>query len=143
MHGACNTGLEADRPVEAESSNYVWGIATVAAMGGLLFGYDWVVIGGARQFYESYFGLASEQLVGWANSCALVGCFAGSLAAGFLGDRFGRRRILLASAILFAISSVLTGWASVFSSFMVSVRISLRSILLRSVPLPSGEDWSA
>jgi len=87
-------------------------------MGGLLFGYDWVVIGGARQFYEVYFGLVSEQLVGWANSCALVGCFAGSLAAGLLGDRFGRRRILLASAILFAVSSVLTGWANVFSSFI-------------------------
>jgi sugar porter (SP) family MFS transporter len=113
-----NANLKAGRSVEAERSNYVWGIAIVAAMGGLLFGYDWVVIGGARQFYESYFGLASEQLVGWANSCALVGCFVGSLAAGFMGDRFGRRRILLVSAILFAVSSVLTGWANVFSSFI-------------------------
>jgi sugar porter (SP) family MFS transporter len=108
----------AGRLFEAERTSYVWGIAIVAAMGGLLFGYDWVVIGGARQFYEVYFGLVSEQLVGWANSCALVGCFAGSLAAGLLGDRFGRRRILLASAILFAVSSVLTGWANVFSSFI-------------------------
>ena len=118
MRGARNANLKAGRSVEAERSNYVWGIAIVAAMGGLLFGYDWVVIGGARQFYESYFGLASEQLVGWANSCALVGCFVGSLAAGFMGDRFGRRRILLVSAILFAVSSVLTGWANVFSSFI-------------------------
>ena len=105
-------------PAQAARTGYVWGIAIVAAMGGLLFGYDWVVIGGARQFYEAYFGLATEQLVGWANSCALVGCFVGSLAAGFLGDRFGRRRILLASAILFAVSSVLTGWANVFSTFI-------------------------
>lgn len=113
-----NTTPLAGLPVQAERTGYVWGIAIVAAMGGLLFGYDWVVIGGARQFYEVYFGLATEQLVGWANSCALVGCFVGSLAAGFLGDRFGRRRILLASAILFAVSSVLTGWANVFSTFI-------------------------
>lgn len=105
--------------VEPEPTVYVWGIAIVAAMGGLLFGYDWVVIGGARQFYESYFGLTSQLLVGWANSCALVGCFAGSLAAGYLGDRFGRRRILLASGILFAVSSILTGWAFDFHSFIL------------------------
>ena len=109
MHGAPISSHSEARLVQAERSGYVWGIAIVAAMGGLLFGYDWVVIGGARQFYEAYFGLTSEQLIGWANSCALVGCLIGSLAAGFLGDRFGRRRILLVAAILFAISSVFTG----------------------------------
>lgn len=46
-------------------TGYVWGIAMVAALGGLLFGYDWVVIDGARQFYESYFGLTSKQMIGW------------------------------------------------------------------------------
>jgi MFS transporter, SP family, xylose:H+ symportor len=108
-----------DAPVpETRHSAYLWTIALVAAMGGLLFGYDWVVIGGARQFYEAYFHLTSEQLVGWANSCALIGCFVGSLAAGFLGDRFGRRRVLLVSAILFAVSSVFTGWSYGFSAFI-------------------------
>lgn len=108
-----------DAPVpETRHTAYLWTIALVAAMGGLLFGYDWVVIGGARQFYEAYFHLTSEQLVGWANSCALIGCFVGSLAAGFLGDRFGRRRVLLVSAILFAVSSVLTGWSYGFSAFI-------------------------
>ena len=119
MHGAPISSHSEARLVQAERSGYVWGIAIVAAMGGLLFGYDWVVIGGARQFYEAYFGLTSEQLIGWANSCALVGCLIGSLAAGFLGDRFGRRRILLVAAILFAISSVFTGWAYSFSSFIL------------------------
>jgi MFS transporter, SP family, xylose:H+ symportor len=94
---------------------YVWGIALVAALGGLLFGYDWVVIGGARQFFEIYFHLESASAVGWANSCALVGCFAGSLIAGALGDRYGRKPVLLVSAVLFAVSSVLTGWASSFA----------------------------
>jgi sugar porter (SP) family MFS transporter len=90
----------------------------VAALGGLLFGYDWVVIGGARAFYEKYFHLNSAAAVGWANSCALLGCLAGSLIAGYLAERLGRKRILLAAAILFALSSALTGWAFSFSSFI-------------------------
>lgn len=101
-----------------EDRFYIWGIAFVAALGGLLFGYDWVVIGGARQFYEIYFHLTSAAVVGWANSCALIGCLLGSLAAGTLADRFGRRRILLAAALLFAVTSVLTGWAWSFSAFI-------------------------
>jgi len=100
------------------SGAYVWGIAASAALGGLLFGYDWVVIGGARQFYEQYFHLSSATLVGWANSCALVGCLLGSFAAGALADRYGRRRILLLSAVLFAVSSGLTGWSYRFASFV-------------------------
>lgn len=104
--------------VPSKNISYLWTIALVAAMGGLLFGYDWVVIGGARQFYESYFHLTTEQLVGWANSCALVGCFVGSLAAGYAGERFGRKRVLLLSAILFAVSSALTGWSYSFPAFI-------------------------
>ena len=96
----------------------MWGIATVAALGGLLFGYDWVVIGGARQFFEIYFHLQSASAVGWANSCALVGCFAGSLVAGTLGNRYGRKPVLVVSAVLFAISSILTGWAFSFAAFI-------------------------
>jgi MFS transporter, SP family, xylose:H+ symportor len=102
----------------ARSTVYVWGIAVVAALGGLLFGYDWVVIGGARQFFEIYFQLSSASSVGWANSCALVGCFAGSFVAGALADRYGRKPVLLTSAILFAVSSVLTGWAPNFAAFI-------------------------
>jgi SP family xylose:H+ symportor-like MFS transporter len=97
---------------------YVWGIAFVAALGGLLFGYDWVVIGGAKPFYEAYFHLESQQMVGWANSCALVGCFVGALAAGSIADRLGRKPVLLISAFLFAVSSLLTGWSHLFSLFV-------------------------
>src|SRR5580698_2334876 len=102
----------------ANATAYVWGIAVVAALGGVLFGYDWVVIGGARQFFEIYFHLDSAAAVGWANSCALLGCFAGSLVAGVLGNRYGRKPVLLVSAVLFAVSSVLTGWAFSFSTFI-------------------------
>jgi sugar porter (SP) family MFS transporter len=93
-------------------------ICSVAALGGLLFGYDWVVIGGAKPFYESYFQLNSPELVGWANSCALVGCFLGSVVSGWLSDRFGRKKLLLISAILFAVSSLLTAWTYTFTAFI-------------------------
>lgn len=102
---------------------YTGVIAFVAALGGLLFGYDWVVIGGAKPFYEVFFHLTSvansAQLIGWATSCALVGCLVGSAVAGAFSDRFGRRPVLIASALLFAASSLLTGWAQVFSSFIL------------------------
>src|SRR3984885_9009497 len=111
-------GTDATSP-NAQHTVYVWAIALVAAMGGLLFGYDWVVIGGAREFYETYFQLSSVQLIGWANSCALVGCFIGSFLAGYAGNRFGRQRVLLISAILFAVSSGLTGWSYSFSAFII------------------------
>lgn len=98
---------------------YIWTIAGAAALGGLLFGYDWVVIGGAKAFYEVYFHLDSERLVGWANSCALLGCLMGSMVAGWLSDSVGRRKTLLLSGILFAASSALTGWAYSFPAFVV------------------------
>ncbi len=81
---------------------YVWLICTVAAMGGLLFGYDWVVIGGAKPFFERFFQLESVIASGWANSCALLGCLAGALIAGAASDRLGRKRLLIVAALLFS-----------------------------------------
>lgn len=100
-------------------------ITFVAAMGGLLFGYDWVVIGGAGKFYENYFHLQDtaanvsstapfwDQVwanafspVGWARSCALLGCLLGALLSGWLSDRFGRKPILILAAANFVVSSV-------------------------------------
>ena len=101
------------------NARYVWTISAVAALGGLLFGYDFVVIGGAKPFYESCFQLNGGHLVGWANSCALLGCLLGSMAAGGLSERLGRKKLLILSAFLFAISSVLTGWAPAFTWFVV------------------------
>jgi MFS transporter, SP family, xylose:H+ symportor len=119
MHPHILTEAPSSAAIKAQITSYVWGIAIAAALGGLLFGYDWVVIGGAREFYEIYFHLTSAALIGWANSCALLGCLFGSIAAGSLADRFGRRRILLLSAVLFAISSVFTGAAHSFTAFIV------------------------
>jgi sugar porter (SP) family MFS transporter len=101
---------------------FVWTISVVAALGGLLFGWDWVVVGGSKPFFEKFFRLNSSALSGWANSCALLGCLLGTVVTGGLSDKFGRKRLLILSAVLFASSSVLTGWASTFTMF-VSWRI--------------------
>ena len=97
---------------------YVWLISIVAAMGGLLFGWDWVVIGGAKPFFQRYFELTSQAQIGWANSCALIGCLIGALVAGALSDKFGRKRLLIAAALLFALTSVGNALASNFTIFI-------------------------
>ena len=72
---------------------YLLLICLVSAMGGLLFGYDWVVIGGAKIFYEPFFGLeGSAALRGWAMSSALIGCLAGALLSGEWSDKYGRKK---------------------------------------------------
>jgi sugar porter (SP) family MFS transporter len=97
---------------------YVWLISIVAAMGGLLFGWDWVVVGGAKPFFQRYFELTSEAQIGWANSCALIGCLIGALAAGALSDRFGRKRLLIIAALLFAVTSLGNALAANFTIFI-------------------------
>ena len=100
--------------------SYLLSISLVSAMGGLLFGYDWVVIGGAKPFYEPFFGITGNPASqGWAMSCALIGCLAGALLSGWLSDRFGRKKLLILSAILFIIASLGTGSAGSFPVFIV------------------------
>ena len=95
-------------------------ISLVSAMGGLLFGYDWVVIGGAKPFYEPFFGITnSPPLQGWAMSCALIGCLGGAALSGGLSDRFGRKKLLILSAGLFVVASLGTGAAGSFDLFII------------------------
>ena len=92
----------------------------VSAMGGLLFGYDWVVIGGAKPFYEQFFHIAhSANLQGWAMSCALMGCLLGAVISGILSDKYGRKRLLIFSAFLFVLSASGTGATSAFNLFIL------------------------
>ena len=97
---------------------YVWTISGVGALGGLLFGYDWVVIGGAKPFYERFFHLTSASQQGWAMSCALIGCLIGALTSGILSNRFGRKLPLLLSALIFSVSSVGVAFAGQLSVFV-------------------------
>jgi SP family sugar porter-like MFS transporter len=102
------------------NTKYIFLISMVSAMGGLLFGYDWVVIGGAKPFYEQFFNIAnSPNLQGWAMSCALIGCLLGAITSGVFSDRFGRKKLLIFSAFLFTLSAIGTGAANEFTPFII------------------------
>ncbi len=106
--------------MKTQSNSYLFLIALISAMGGLLFGYDWVVIGGAKPFYEQYFGISGNPVLqGWAMSSALIGCLVGALSAGKLSDRLGRKPILILAAGLFICTSIGTGAANNFTLFNV------------------------
>jgi sugar porter (SP) family MFS transporter len=99
---------------------YVLGISLVSALGGFLFGYDWVVIGGAKPFYERFFEIVqSPGLQGLAMSSALIGCIGGAGLSGWFGERFGRKGSLMLAALLFTLSSLGTGTVGSFNGFMV------------------------
>lgn len=103
------------------NKKFVYFICIVSAMGGLLFGYDWVVIGGAKPFYEVYFGISdNEGMQALAMSIALLGCLIGATAAGWLADRYGRKRLLTLSALVFFVSSWATGASDSLVPFIVS-----------------------
>jgi sugar porter (SP) family MFS transporter len=101
------------------NNRYLWFVALVSALGGFLFGYDWVVIGGAKPFYEAYFNMTQPSQEAWAMSCALIGCLAGAVSSGFLSELIGRRRALLVSAAVFAVSALGTGMAMNVTAFVL------------------------
>lgn len=102
------------------NSSFILGITLVSAMGGLLFGYDWVVIGGAKPFYERFFEIAgSPHMQGWVMSSALIGCLFGALISGFLSDRYGRKKPLILAATLFTLSAIGTGAVDNIVPFIV------------------------
>lgn len=102
-----------------QTQSYLLLICMVSAMGGLLFGYDWVVIGGAKIFYEPFFGIeGSAALRGWAMSSALVGCLVGALLSGVWSDKYGRKKMLIIASFLFVLSSIGTGAVDTISPFI-------------------------
>ena len=103
------------------SKGFTYFICCVSAMGGLLFGYDWVVIGGAKPFYELYFGIGDSPLLqGVAMTTALVGCLVGAMIAGAAADRWGRKPLLMTSAVLFTVSAIGTGLFNDFTLFNIA-----------------------
>ena len=102
------------------NKKFILGITLVSAMGGLLFGYDWVVIGGAKPFYERFFDITnSPYMQGWAMSSALIGCLFGALSSGYFSDRYGRKFPLITAAALFTIAAIGTGASNQFTPFII------------------------
>lgn len=97
---------------------FIYFICSVAAMGGLLFGYDWVVIGGAKPFYEAFFGIADTPVLqGLAMTTANIGCLFGAMVAGLLADKYGRKLLLIIASVLFLTSALGTGAFNDFTLF--------------------------
>ncbi len=84
---------------------YVIFMAVVAAIGGILFGYDTAVISGTTEIVRSQFAL-TDMTEGWYVGCALIGSICGVLVAGTLSDYLGRKLTMLISAALFSISAI-------------------------------------
>lgn len=111
--------------MDSVKTDYNWGfiyfICLISAMGGLLFGYDWVVIGGAKPFYEAFFSISDNPgQQGLAMSIALAGCLVGAMVCGSLADRIGRRPLLLISALIFLVSAYATGAFNTFTLFLTA-----------------------
>ncbi len=143
---------------------YVWTICLVAACGGLLFGYDWVVIGGAKPFYEAWFSITDPAQSGWAMSSALLGCIFGALISGCVRRQAGAQaatnsfrcavqRVGLGTAVashfdMFVIYRIVggvgIGLASALSPLYIaeSVRQRKEDVLSRSISA-HHRDWRA
>jgi sugar porter (SP) family MFS transporter len=96
------------------NQRYIGLISLTAALGGFLFGYDWVVIGGAKPFYEPYFNITLPSQQGWGTSSALIGCMIGAALCIWISDKFGRKRLLIFAGLLFSLSALGTAWSDSF-----------------------------
>jgi SP family arabinose:H+ symporter-like MFS transporter len=101
------------------SMKFVTLVSMVAALGGLLFGFDTAVVSGAIGFMKERFVL-NEVEVGWAVSCLIIGCIIGAAGAGVLGDRFGRKKVLILAAILFIIGSIGSAIPATFTGYIIA-----------------------
>jgi sugar porter (SP) family MFS transporter len=117
MSGPIVISTTAQRGNQISGSLYLILITGVAALGGLLFGYDTAVISGAIGLLKDHFGL-SAAATGWAASSALAGCVLGAAGAGKGSDLYGRHKMLVLSGICFLISAAGTALASTFTLFV-------------------------
>jgi sugar porter (SP) family MFS transporter len=98
---------------------YVAFLACTASLGGMLFGFDIAIITGAGPFITREFGLTDIGM-GWAFSSLLFGCALGCFISGGLTNRYGRKKLLLIVALLFAVTSAATAMATSFSGFVTA-----------------------
>ena len=98
---------------------YIYKISLVAALGGLLFGYDTAVIAGAIGFLQTKFELTAA-MTGWAASSAIWGCVVGAMVAGYFSDKYGRKKVLIITALLFAISAIGSAIPNSLTQFVIA-----------------------
>ena len=89
----------------SSKKNYINTLAIIASLGGFLFGYDTAVISGTINFVSAQFHLDAIS-TGWYVSSALVGCISGVAMAGVLSDKYGRKKVLILSALFFGVSAI-------------------------------------
>lgn len=105
--------------MKIHTNSYLLLITFVSAMGGLLFGYDWVVIGGAKPFYELYFNIQdSPSAQGFVMGSAILGCLLGVMVSGSFSDRYGRKPLMIIAASIFIIAAIGTGISDTLSWFI-------------------------
>ena len=127
-------------------SNDLIFVCLVAAVGGFLFGYDTAVINGANQYLKAHFELNPTQ-EGMAGASAILGCIPGAMAAGFVSDRYGRRKVLFLCAILYAVSGLFSAIPRTFGEFLIARFISGLGIGASSMICPvyiaeiAPKDW--
>ena len=100
------------------NTGYILRICGIAALGGILFGYDTAVISGAIEALKTYFNLSPAE-TGWAVSNVVIGCVVGAFAAGPLAARWGRKKALMLAALLFTVSAVGAALAPTFTWFVI------------------------
>lgn len=128
------------------SMRFVLFATGVTAIGGFLFGYDTAVINGANSYLKVYLHLNPAQ-EGMAGASAILGCIPGAMCAGFLSDRFGRKRLLFLCAVLYAVSGLLSAFPREFEQFLAARFISGLGIGASSIICPvyiaeiSPEKW--
>ncbi|WP_029275584.1 sugar porter family MFS transporter [Pedobacter borealis] len=115
---ALKPSAQAAPKTETINTRFIIVISMVAALGGLLFGFDTAIISGTIPYITPYFGLDGYSL-GWAVSSILIGCATGAMAAGLFADKYGRRVTLIACALLFALSGLGAGLVSNFTFFVL------------------------
>jgi len=115
------------------STLYVYVLSCVAAVGGLLFGFDIGIINGAIIFIEEQFHLDSAEK-GFTVGCVMIGCIFGALFAGILSDKFGRKKVLIGTALGYALSALFstipTSWSLLIAArFFVGLAVGVSSMV--------------
>lgn len=129
------SSLYRSEKVNSSSIWFVTLVSVVAAIGGLLFGYDTAVISGAVGFMQQRFHLGNA-MAGWAVSCLMIGAVVGAGFAGILSDKYGRKKMLIAAGILFSIGSIGSAIPVTISHFVIARMIGGVGIGISSTVVP-------